>query len=94
MGGNVISPGDLGLERLDPQEIRGGDSVEQSAGIFIDVLEGNGTMAQSHVVCANAGMAIAVADGVSHETGFERARESLASGKALKALKTLLELNK
>jgi hypothetical protein len=38
-------------------------------------------------------MAIAVADGVSHLEGFDRAQESLKSGRALEAMKKLLEMN-
>ena len=45
------------------------------------------------VVCANAGMAISVADGITHEQGFEKERESLESGQAFTSFKKLLELS-
>jgi anthranilate phosphoribosyltransferase len=89
----IISSKELGLDRLSHEEIRGGVTVEQSAGIFVSILEGKGSAAQNNVVCANAGMAIAVADGVSHQEGFQRARESLESGRAFESMKKLLELN-
>ena len=89
----IFSGKELGLDRLNPEEIHGGATVEESAGIFVNVLKGEGTEAQNNVVCANAGMAIAVADGVSHLEGFSRAQESLRSGSALESMKKLLELN-
>lgn len=89
----IFSGGELGLNRLDPYEIRGGATVEQSAEIFVNVLKGKGTAAQNNVVCANAGMAISVAEGIPHEEGFIRARESLQSGGAMDSMKKLLELN-
>ncbi|MGA9269549.1 MAG: anthranilate phosphoribosyltransferase [Lutimonas sp.] len=89
----IFSATDLGLETLRAEQIYGGSSVEESAEIFVKVLQGKGSEAQSHVVCANAGMAIAVAESVSHEDGFARARESLLSGQGYECFKKLLELN-
>ena len=89
----MFSSRELGLEPLQPEQIHGGGSVSESAAIFVDVLEGRGTEAQNAVVCANAGMAIAVAEGISHEKGYQRAIESLKSGRARTAMKKLIELN-
>jgi hypothetical protein len=55
---------------------------------------GNGTEAQNNVVCANAGMAIATTTKCTPLEGFQIAKESLISGKGLKALTTLQELSK
>ena len=60
----------------------------------MNVIQNNGTQAQHDVVCANAGMAIATALNLSPIDGFEKAKESLASGKALEALKQLQNLSK
>ena len=60
----------------------------------MEVIQNKGTEAQTHVVCANAGMAIATALDLSPIEGFERAKESLASGKALNALIRLQNLSK
>lgn len=89
----IFSSKDLGLDLLDAKDIYGGTTVEQSAQIFLDILAGKGTEAQNNVVCANAGMAIAVTDKVSHADGFDRAKESLQIGNAQKALKKLIELS-
>ena len=49
--------------------------------------------AQQAVVCANAGMAIATAMGITPQQGYERALESLTSGSAQKAFKNLQALS-
>jgi len=46
------------------------------------------------VVCANAGLAIATTKQISHQEGFEMAKESLASGHAKASLNKLIELSK
>lgn len=90
----ILEASDFGLEPLKESEIAGGDSVASSAEIFLNILQGKGTKAQQNVVCANAGMAIATAKKISPKEGFEKAKESLFSGKALTALKKLQELSK
>ncbi len=90
----IIEASDFGLEPLKESEIAGGDSIAASAEIFMNILNGKGTQAQQNVVSANAGMAIATAQNLSPKEGFEKAKESLHSGKALKALKKLQELSK
>jgi anthranilate phosphoribosyltransferase len=89
----IFSSADLGLEALQPEQIHGGASVKESADVFLKVLQGEGTEAQSNVVCANAGMAISVAENITHDQGFERARASLFGGRGLDSFKKLLEMN-
>ena len=57
----VLTPQDFGVLPLQAAEIAGGDSVDSSAAIFMNVIQNKGTQAQEQVVCANAGMAIATA---------------------------------
>ncbi|EZH72825.1 anthranilate phosphoribosyltransferase [Aquimarina atlantica] len=90
----MLSPLDFGVPLLKQEDIYGGDSIEASAGIFMNILSGNGTEAQNNVVCANAGMAIATVEGLEPKQGFEKAKESLLSGKGLVALKKVQELSK
>ncbi|MGB5383026.1 MAG: anthranilate phosphoribosyltransferase [Lutimonas sp.] len=89
----IFSPEEIGLPRLEEQDIKGGKTVEESAAIFSKILNGEGTMAQNNVVCANAGLAISVAKKISHQEGFEMARRSLRDKKALEAFKTLVALS-
>ena len=90
----MLTPQDFGVPTLQMNEIAGGTTIEESAGIFMNILEGKGTEAQNNVVCANAGVAIATVEGLSPKTGFEKAKESLLSGKGLNALRKVQELSK
>ena len=90
-GEKIVEPSDLGLPQVEAIELKGGDTVEESAKIFLDILEGKGTEAQNSVVIANAGMALYAGhqkEGV--KSAIEKARESLISGRALSAFKKLL----
>ncbi|MET1260833.1 anthranilate phosphoribosyltransferase [Flagellimonas sp. DF-77] len=89
----MLSPSDFGVDAVKAEAIVGGDDVSDSARIFMDILQGKGSEAQNHVVCANAGVAIATAQKVTVKTGFEKAMESLQGGKGLAALKKLQELS-
>lgn len=90
----LFSPEDLGVSQIKQEDIFGGSTVESSADIFMNVIQGNGTVAQNNVVCANAGLAIATVKQISHKEGFELAKESLQSGKAKQSLDVLIELSK
>ena len=91
---NILSPEDFGVIPTKPESISGGKDVSSSVKIFMDIIKNNGTDAQNNVVCANAGMAIATILKVSHIEGFEKAKESLESGKALQSLVKLQNLSK
>jgi anthranilate phosphoribosyltransferase len=87
----LAEPSDIGFAKLSYADLRGGDTVEESASIFLKVLEGKGTSAQNAAVIANAGMALFAGhqrDGLP--TAFSRAKEALESGKALTAFKKLI----
>jgi len=90
----MLNPSDFGVRLLLQSEIEGGKTIEESAQMFTDIISGKGTEAQNNVVLANAAMAIATVTKCSPLEGFELAKESLFSGKGLKALTTLQELSK
>ncbi|WP_259069456.1 anthranilate phosphoribosyltransferase [Mucilaginibacter sp. X4EP1] len=82
----------LGFELLEPSQILGGNSVKESADIFMTVLNGNATAAQNNVVLCNAALAIkTITPAKSFADSFYEAEESLTSKKALKSFKTLVE---
>ena len=91
-GEKMIAPQDLNMPTLQYADIRGGQSIEESATIFKAVLEGKATSAQKNAVIANAAMGLYAAD---QKKGFEsavaKATEALESGKAFRTFKTLLE---
>ncbi len=90
-GEKINSIEGLGFDRLNPIEILGGSSVSESAGIFMNVLDGDATAAQSSVVLANAALAIkTIGPDKSYADCFYEAEASLVSKKALKSFKTLV----
>jgi len=91
---SMLLPEDFGVREIEQSAIAGGESIEESAQVFMDILQGKGTEAQNNVVCANAGIAIATVKDLSPKEGFEIAKESLISGAGLKALRTLQELSR
>lgn len=88
----LLSPENIGFSELTPDDILGGNTVAESAGIFMEILKGNGTPAMNSVVTVNAAMALRC---IYNERTVEEcigiANESLISGKAMKAFKNLLE---
>ncbi|MDG2396205.1 MAG: anthranilate phosphoribosyltransferase [Flavobacteriaceae bacterium] len=89
----IITPSDFGVNQVTADEIMGGENVNSSTEIFMNILQNKGTEAQKNVVCANAGMAISTALQLSPIEGFEKAKESLLNGKALNALTNLQKLS-
>ena len=82
--------GELGKRVVNPADIYGGDTVEAAAKIFIDILEGKGSLAQNAVVLANSAMALqCTGQYKSYDECFQLAAESLESGKALIVLRKL-----
>jgi anthranilate phosphoribosyltransferase len=93
-GEKVVEPVDLGLPKLTYEDIKGGTTVEESSRVFMDILEGKGTLAQNAAVVANAGMALYTGnqqDGIV--AAVQRAKEALESGKALRAFRKLMAVN-
>jgi anthranilate phosphoribosyltransferase len=94
-GEQILEPSDLGLPRLDPGQIHGGSTVEESAAIFEKVITGNGTEAQNAVVIANSGLALkTLHPDYSLDDCLAAAKESLNGGKALQAFRKLMDMNK
>jgi len=89
-GINKYSPADLGLSVLRPEDIGGGDTVEEAAVILKNVLSGKGTKAQHEVVAANAGLAIHVAKDVSLKEGIAEALDIINEGKGINVLEALI----
>jgi anthranilate phosphoribosyltransferase len=90
----LMQPVDLSLKTLSPEMLYGGKSVTEASKIFIDVLEGRGTEAQNQVVIVNAAYALQCYYQLNLTDALAMAAESLQSGKALNAFKTLIDLSK
>jgi anthranilate phosphoribosyltransferase len=84
----VLRPEDVGLQRVSPEAIEGGEPAE-CARRLLDVLEGEPGPARD-VVLLNAAGAVYVAGlAESIREGLDRARESIDGGDALHALHAL-----
>lgn len=90
----VYTPKELGFDYVKPSDIYGGETPEEAMKIFDAVLEGTATDSQRNVILANAACGISVMNpNLSIEESVAQARESLDSGRALKALKKFVEIN-
>jgi anthranilate phosphoribosyltransferase len=91
----IFHPEDLNLSSVNPEELYGGKDIENAAKIFLNILEGKGTIAQSEVVIANAGMSLYGSGFVlTVEEAIDKAREALNSGEALRRFKKFVNENK
>lgn len=92
-GDKVWSAETLGKRTVSPNDITGGNSVEEAAAIFLKIIRGDGTWAQNAVVIANGAMGLhAMGKYNDYETCYQMAVESLESGKAYGCFKKLLGL--
>lgn len=90
----IITPIDLGLSYIEQKDIFGGNTAEDAKQIFDNILEGTATPAQKSVVIANAACGISIMDrNMSMADSVAKAKESLESGKALKAFRKFVEIN-
>jgi anthranilate phosphoribosyltransferase len=85
-----FSPADFGFEKIHPETIYGGDSIDEAARIFMNIMEGKGSAEQNNVAVANAaiGLNLVLPDKSLMEC-VAMAGESLKSGKALEKLKAV-----
>lgn len=90
-GEYIFSAEELGFKTISQESIFGGNSKQDAARIFRDILEGNGTEEQNSVVISNAAMALKNTEKFGgYDDCLAAGKESLESGKALQCLKNLL----
>ena len=90
----IYRPADLGFSIARQEELYGGDTPQEAARIFDNVLENRATKAQTDCVLINASFAIQAVEPMKRiEECVAIARESLESGKALKTFRKFIELN-
>jgi anthranilate phosphoribosyltransferase len=92
-GEKIMTPEELGKRMVSPEDIYGGDSVEEAARIFSRILRRDGTWAQNAVVLANAAMSLHCTGAYkSYDEAYAAAVDSLESGRANEALMKLVAL--
>ena len=83
----------LGKRMVEPQDLHGGNSVEEASRLFVKILKGEGSWAQHAVVLANAAMALnSTGNYEDYDAAYHAAVDSLDSGKAYQSLVKLIEL--
>jgi len=93
-GEKIYSAEDLGKRMVNPMDIHGGNSVEEAAKIFLNILKGEGTWAQNAVVLANSAMALQCTGSyASYDECYQMVVESLESGRAYQSLQKLTGRN-
>lgn len=86
-----LSPADFGFSVLKQEELSGGNSVEDAAKIFKNIMNAEATEAQQNVVIANAALGIqCICPEKSLAECVAEAEEALKSKKALKAFTQLM----
>jgi len=84
-----LDPLDLGIERCDPSELRGGDPATNARALR-DVLAGADGGHRSAVILNAAGGIAAAGHAENLREGIERAREAIDSGAAASRLEELI----
>lgn len=90
-GEYIFSAEELGFKNIEQESIFGGNTKQEAAKIFKNILEGKGTFEQNSVVISNAAMALKNTEKFgNYEDCLALAKDSLGSGKALQSFKNLL----
>jgi anthranilate phosphoribosyltransferase len=87
---DILSPSNFNFERINAEELSGGNTLEESGKILVNILKNQGTKAHTDTVIINAAIALSVARDIKIEEGIAQAKESLESGKALRSLELLV----
>ncbi|QJW92101.1 anthranilate phosphoribosyltransferase [Spirosoma taeanense] len=87
----ILEPEQLGMTTLTAESLAGGQTLDESAQIFMNVLNDAATPAQKQAVLANSAMALlAAGKAETREEAVALARESLESKRALACFKKLI----
>ena len=90
----INSPDYFGFNKINPEEIKGGESIKDSASIFTKILENKATKSQTDVVLANSAIAIHTITNKTIDECLSIAKQSIDSGSALNCLKKIQLLSK
>lgn len=90
-GENYYTVDELGFSAVKPEELAGGDSIEEAAKTFRTIIEGQGNDVQNNVVLTNAAFGIKTFHPEkSFADCYYEAESSLLGHKALNSFKTLI----
>ena len=90
----VLDASSLGLSAVRQEDLFGGDTVEEAARVFDEVLSGKASSEKRDCVTANAAFALKTLEPeLTIEEAVAQAKESLESGAALDRFHRFVELN-
>jgi len=88
-----VTPADFGLKTVDFSRIASCQTAQENARAIRDVLEGQTDTPRADFFCMNAAAALYISDFAdTYAAGVEKAKNALASGKALEKLRQLREV--
>jgi anthranilate phosphoribosyltransferase len=89
----IVKPEEMNYPRVRQSDLAGGKTVSEAAGLFMQILKGEGTSIQNNVVTVNAQLALKCYYPVkSLEECREDAENSLFKGKAYNSFMKLIQL--
>lgn len=92
-GEQILTPEQVGKRMVSPEDVFGGNTVEDAAKLFTKIIKGEGTFAQNAVVLANAAMALnCTGKYETYDDAYNAAVNSLDNGKAYQTLQKLIAL--
>jgi anthranilate phosphoribosyltransferase len=90
-GERILNPKDISMSQYAPEDLYGGETVEEAAKIVEKILNGEGSKAQNEVVIANAIFALITAQPtLDIAKAKQKAEDSLFGGKAKEMFLKLL----
>jgi anthranilate phosphoribosyltransferase len=88
---HLIHPGEINMPVLNANELGSGNSLENAAGIFVDVLRNTSSAAQKQAVIINSAFAIQLITKKTLEECVAEAKEAIESQKAFNLFKNLTQ---
>ncbi|MGE0079392.1 MAG: anthranilate phosphoribosyltransferase [Bacteroidales bacterium] len=91
-GDSCLTPENFGFRKVASTSIEGGANPDESAKIFLSILNNKADKEKIDVTIANSAMAINCYKGIALGDAILVARESIESGKALKSFKKIISM--
>lgn len=92
-GEEQVSMQDLNIPIVNHKDLSGGNTIAEAAKIFVGILQGKGTVAQTNAIAVNTGIAIETITKKDRLHCIEIAKEIILSGKAYHTFNQLIKNN-
>lgn len=89
-GEQVVNPKQFSMPAISEESLFGGNTVDEAAKIFVNILENKGTKEQSEVLAINSAYAIQCYTGKPIEECLGVAKDAIASKKVYSTFKNLI----